>query len=190
MKNISIAILLGALAAAPSFADSVFQFNLVPSGGSVTGAAGNSIGWGYTVTNNSRDEWLYLNAASSTIAFQGGTLKPVFDFPVIPPNTTVTVPWSAGSSGIFEFAIDSGASAGSQTGLFTVSAEWFIENPANADCKFDDTAKVELLRRFPGSESRNRLVFRDRYPAAAFDHLRNRRIRLRGVSGGGPGRLD
>jgi hypothetical protein len=150
MKKTLILLLLGAAIAAPAFADTVFTLQLLPGDGVVAGPPGSTVGWGYSITNNDDMEWLSLTGASSTLAFQYGTLNPLFDFPVVAPGSTVIQPWSSGSAGIFEFASDSGAPVGfSQSGLFTVTAEWFFQNPANSGCNFDDTSTSTCFDDFP-----------------------------------------
>lgn len=150
MKITLIALLLGAATGSPAFADTVFDFGLFPAGGFVAGAPGSTVGWGYSITNDDASEWLSLTGASSTITFQYGTLNPLFDFPVLAPGQTVTVPWSPGAAGIFEFALDPGAPAGlPQTGDFTVTAEWYYEDPSSADCQFDDSSTSVCFDNFP-----------------------------------------
>ena len=56
MRLLALTILF----AATTYADS-FTFNTIPAGGNLTAAAGATAGWGYTVTNNSLDQWLMFS---------------------------------------------------------------------------------------------------------------------------------
>src|ERR1700729_3031128 len=103
IRLIAIATLSLALSGATAFADSYF-FSVDPAGGSIVGASGSVIGWGYSITNNSSTDWLEALAVNAGI-FQHATLDSghYFDFPLIAPNTTVTVSFgAAGSSGFGE----------------------------------------------------------------------------------------
>ncbi len=137
------AILLIFGAAGPASAGNITDFTIstVPAGGSVTAMAGGVNGWGYSITNEDSYEWLSITAVGSTASLQDGTLdSSVFDFPVINPGQTVTVPWMENASGLFQLTWDSNAPQGySQSGLFTVDAEWYTENPADPNCDFNDS---------------------------------------------------
>jgi PEP-CTERM motif-containing protein len=136
-------VLFTILFAATSYADT-FTFSTIPPGGAISGAAGSTAGWGYTVTNNSLDQWLVFNSVNTDTAFTNGTANSsVFDFPVVAPNSTVTTNYD-GISGLFEFTWDAGAPAGSfNSGNFVLSAEWWNGDP------FDAVAPGEFLESIP-----------------------------------------
>jgi len=112
--------------------------SLIPVSGSVAGPPGSTVGWGYTITNNT-PEWiqaLYLNAD----AFLNGTPNNVFDFPAVGPMSSVTLDFSLVATascslppcGVYELTWDAAAPAGFvNTGTFTVSSDYFDQNPAN-----------------------------------------------------------
>ena len=135
--------ILTILFAATSYADS-FTFSTVPPSGSISGAAGSTVGWGYSVTNNSLDQWLVFNSVGSDSAFSNGTPNfGVFDSPVVAPNSTITTDYD-GTNGLFEFTWNASAPAGSfNSGNFVLSAEWWSGNP------FDDVAPGEFLESIP-----------------------------------------
>lgn len=131
------------LFAATSYADT-FTFSTNPPGGSISGPAGSTVGWGYSVTNNSVDQWLVFNNVGTDTAFSNGTPNGgIFDFPVVAPNTIITTDYD-GTNGLFEFTWNAGAPAGSFiSGNFVLSAEWWSGNP------FDDVAPGEFLESIP-----------------------------------------
>jgi hypothetical protein len=136
-------VLLTLLFAATSYADS-FTFSTIPPSGSISGAAGSTVGWGYTVTNNSLVQWLVFNNIATDTAFTNGTPNGgVFDFPVVAPNTTITTNYD-GTNGLYEFTWNPGAPAGfSNSGNFVLSADWWSGDP------FDDIAPGEFLETIP-----------------------------------------
>jgi hypothetical protein len=131
------------LFAATSYADT-FTFSTIPHSGSISGAAGSTVGWGYSVTNNSLDQWLLFNTIGTDAGFSDGTPNGgVFDSPIVAPGVTITTDYD-GISGLFEFTWDAGAPAGSfNSGNFVLSAEWWNGDP------FDDVAQGEFLESIP-----------------------------------------
>ncbi len=78
-----------------------YTFSLIPSNGSINGAPGSLIGWGYSITNDSASNWLDALAVNAGI-FRFATLDSgdYFDFPLVAPDSTVTVSFTpAGASG-------------------------------------------------------------------------------------------
>ena len=118
-----------------SFADDV-TLTLLPAA-DLSGPPGSTVGWGYTITNNTSNwlETLSLNAGS----FTNGTPILVFDFPNVGPNSSVTEGFSALTTalcssppcGLYEFTWDSNASVGTVNGgTFTLSSEYFNGDPS------------------------------------------------------------
>src|SRR5271157_268253 len=111
---------------------------LIPANGSVAGPAGSTVGWGYTLTNNTTD-WLQAMNVSSD-PFQNGTPNVIFDFPAVAPDSSVTLDFSLVATvecalppcGIYELIWDNTAPAGFvNSGTFTVSSDFYDQNPAN-----------------------------------------------------------
>jgi hypothetical protein len=98
--------LIGACAANPS---PVFTFNTVPSSGDISGAPGQTIGWGYSITNEDSADYLVLtNLDSGT--FLNGAASGLFDFPIVAPGQTVTENFDALlSQGLYELTWHSDA---------------------------------------------------------------------------------
>lgn len=119
-----------------AFADDVTLTLL--AAGNLSGPAGSTVGWGYTITNNTSNwlESLSLDVGS----FTNGTPNLIFDFPNVGPNGSVTEDFSVVTTGscssppcgLYEFTWDSNASVGTvNSGTFTVSSEYFSGDPAN-----------------------------------------------------------
>jgi len=133
-------VLLTVLFTATSYADP-FTFSTIPPSGSISGAAGSTVGWGYTATNNSTDQWLMFTNLGTDAAFSNGTPNIVFDFPVVAPNTTVTMDYDGTidngdgtfGKGLFEFTWNADAPAGSpNSGNFVLTAELYSGDPFDA----------------------------------------------------------
>ena len=118
------------LTSCTAMAADVYTFGLLPSDGAVQGAPGSTVGWGYTLQNQSTSLWLVptdLNSGS----FLNGTSSSLFDFPVIAPGGTATKAFdAASSSGLFQFTWDSSAPLGfANSGVFDLSAQWWSGDP-------------------------------------------------------------
>lgn len=107
-----------------------FQFSLIPESGSVAGSSGTSVGWGYSITNQSSADWLATTDLTSD-PFLNGTPTLLFDFPTIAPGQTVTELFNTSTAtGLYELTWDSGAPDGFvNTGNFVLSAQWWDGDP-------------------------------------------------------------
>jgi hypothetical protein len=123
----------------PAYADNIYTFNLIPADGQVSGPPGSTVGWGYSITNESTTEWLVFVSLNSD-PFQYGTPNSLFDFPVLAPLTNVTEPFDPQLGiGLFEFTWDTTAPLGFvNSGIFTVSAQWWTGNPLNGGQFIED----------------------------------------------------
>lgn len=111
------------------FADT-FTFNTLPLSGNVSGPPGSTVGWGYTITNESLTDWL-VTTNLSVDSFQNGIPNSIFDFPILQPGTTLTLPFNAMQGlGLYEFTWDPTAPVGFiNNGNFILSAEWWSGDP-------------------------------------------------------------
>src|SRR5437870_5514597 len=69
-----------------------YTFSISPPGGAIAGPAGSNIGWGYSITNQDPTDWLVTTNFQAGL-FQNGTTSALFDFPILSPGSTVTVPF-------------------------------------------------------------------------------------------------
>ncbi len=127
-KLIQVGIIVLLLGGASARATPLYTFNLVPLNGMVSGAPGTTVGWGYSITNNSTD-YLVTTAINSDI-FANGMPFALFDFPAIAPNNTVTEAFVANISGLYQLTWDNNAPVGlSNAGLFVLSADFYSGDP-------------------------------------------------------------
>src|SRR5947209_3345811 len=75
-----------ALITIPCPAADVYDFALLPADGVISGDAGSTIGWGYSLTNRSSDKWLVTTGLSAD-PFIASQSKSLFDFPDLAPGT-------------------------------------------------------------------------------------------------------
>lgn len=119
------------LVAGAAHADGVVSFSALPA--DISGPPGSTVGWGYSITNDTSD-WLQTMNVDQGI-FQHGTFTSLFDFPVIAPGATVTVDFvftngTGIDTGLGEFAWDANAPAGFvNSGLFVLSYDLFSVDP-------------------------------------------------------------
>ncbi|HNY41795.1 MAG TPA: PEP-CTERM sorting domain-containing protein [Bryobacteraceae bacterium] len=124
------AVVLACTVAPPLARGGTLTFDVLPAGGAISGPAGSTIGWGYSLTNESASEWL-LTVGLNTDSFLDGTPILLFDFPILAPNGSVTVPFDElTSTGLFMLIWDLAAPASSvNSGTFVLSAQWWDGDP-------------------------------------------------------------
>jgi hypothetical protein len=119
--SLTVAVLLATHGAR---AENTFTFTTLPDPGDVSGTAGSTVGWGYSITNNSLTDALDLTGIDSTLylATDGVPDASIFDFPVLAPNTTVTEDYDPmGFFGLFQFTWNPDVPVGTtETGYFTL----------------------------------------------------------------------
>ncbi len=126
-----LAVLLAFLGSRAAFGDS-FQFTVIPSNGTIAGAPGSTVGWGYSITNQSSADWLVTTNLAAD-SFLHGTPNLLFDFPNIAPGQTVTEAFDANTLvGLYKLKWDANAPPGfANDGLFILSAQWWDGDPTN-----------------------------------------------------------
>ncbi len=108
-----------------------FTFSLLPGSGAIAGAPGSTIGWGYTITNQSAVEWLVLTSLSADPFLHATPDASLFLFPILAPSASLTVPYSAsGFQGLFQIGWDVTAPVGfTNSGLFLLGGEFWDADP-------------------------------------------------------------
>jgi hypothetical protein len=115
-----------------------FTLTLLP-GTSIQGNPGDTIGWGYSITNTSADFLLPMNLDAGSFP-AGMTPLNIFDFPVVAPNSTVTLDFSkvvtgtcaSPPCGIYQVTLDPAVKPGTTVnGFFDVFVELFSGDPFN-----------------------------------------------------------
>lgn len=105
-------------------------FSTFSPNGAISGSAGETIGWGYSISNNDPNLWLAVTVLSTNVFEMGVTNPYIFDCPVIAPNANISVPYIMGKQGLYEIRWDAGVPVGfSNFGNFTLSAEFYNGNP-------------------------------------------------------------
>lgn len=134
---LSLVVML--LAGPAAFADT-WTFGLLPPSGAVSGAPGSTVGWGYTITNQSGTNWLVLSGLNAG-SFQNGTPTSIFDFPILAPGQTIFISFDfLNLLGLYALTWDSNAPIGFvNSGTFVLDAEWWDGDPFG-DGQFLDLA--------------------------------------------------
>jgi len=88
---------------------------------------------GYSITNQDSTDWLVTTNLTAGSFADGTPDASPFDFPVVAPLTTVTLPYDPlTDTGLFALTWDANAPVGfTNTGDFTLSAEWWTGNPSS-----------------------------------------------------------
>ncbi len=117
------------LLVAPAARADSFTFSLLPPNGAISGPPGSTIGWGYSITNNSSVDFVEFSALSAN-GFLNGTPLAIFDFPIIAPNTTVTVPFDPlNVLGLYQLTWDPGAPIGfTNSGTFMLTGDFCTDS--------------------------------------------------------------
>jgi hypothetical protein len=113
------------------YADSfTYTFELIPENGVIEGLPGSTIGWGYQIENKDDTKWLSPSSLAAG-TFINATPGAIFDFPVLAPGATLSVPFD-GIYGLYEISWDLTAPVGFvNSGSFIVSADWYDGDPAS-----------------------------------------------------------
>jgi hypothetical protein len=118
------------LCSATSAQANPITFSLLPPNGAIAGAPGSTIGWGYSISNNSA-LWLEVSGLGAD-PFQHATADAsLFDFPILAPFATWTVAYDpANFAGLFQITWNASAPVGfTNSGLFTLSGNFFDADP-------------------------------------------------------------
>ena len=127
-----IPLLLAVTAPILLLGSDAYTFITIPGDGNISGAPGATIGWGYSITNESTSDWLLAtNLNADSFAF--GTPTLLFDFPEVAPGATVTEMFDPiGMTGLYEDVLNDPVLDGSvDSGDFILSAQWYNGDPFN-----------------------------------------------------------
>ena len=136
-RCVTLLLVVVVLSSVYAVADDI-ALTLNPLSGDIAGPAGSTIGWGYTITNNTA-LWIQPTAVSSD-AFLNETPNLVFDFPAVAPGTFVTLDFSlvanlfraAPPCGLYSVTWDTTATVGFvDPGTFIVSSDFYDGDPNN-----------------------------------------------------------
>lgn len=125
-----------------------FGFTLLPADGAITGAPGETIGWGYSLSNYSLTDWLLVGFPSADPFVNATPDASVFDFPILAPGETRVVAYTPASdgafgSGLYQITWNETAPIGTiETGSFTLSADFYDADPFD----FESEQIAQFLR--------------------------------------------
>jgi len=138
----SLVLFLITLTFAYRASGAVVDFQPLP-GGDRMAAPGSTAGWGYTLTNNSPDEWLVPMSLSAD-SFLNGHPTTLFDFPILSPGASVSVEFDpALLVGLYMVTVAPDAPVGFvEQGLFTLGAEWWSDDPAGVGAPLGETIEI------------------------------------------------
>lgn len=162
-----------------------WRFDLLPAGGNVSGPAGSTVGWGYTITNLDSDYYLELTSISADLFLNGDPLE-LFDFPTVAPGASVSVPFD-GINGLYQLTWYPAAPVGFvNSGTFILSADWwefidnaliFVETASDKSAEYSATVSpaavpepstwLLLVSALPGIVVLNTIMLRGRETKAA-----------------------
>lgn len=131
-KHARLALLIWLLCTPSAYAAPLFTFIVLPE--SISGEAGATIGWGYSLTNLSSEpnEWLVFGGVEPPLFENVSMLDSLlFDSPIVAPGATVTVAYNPSQGqGLFQFTWDSAAPVGFvNSGVFTLTPELWDGDP-------------------------------------------------------------
>ena len=122
------------LFAVPTMASDIYLFNLLPADGAIAGTPGSTIGWGYSIANQSSTDWLVPTGVTANV-FTSAKPNLIFDFPDLGPGESVTIPFDASVAipqGFFELTWDPSVPIGfTNSGMFDVDFQWWSGEPGN-----------------------------------------------------------
>jgi hypothetical protein len=124
----SVSLTLGVLLATQAARADSLSFTFFPdpiSGGDVSGPAGSTVGWGYSITNDpTSSDYLDISGIDSDLfaAADGNPDASIFNFANLAPGQTVSQAYDpADSLGLFQFTWNAGLPTGTtEAGHFTL----------------------------------------------------------------------
>ena len=130
-----ILVLTVLLALATGITAQAAIITLGPLGGSISGSAGTTVGWGYTVTNDSATDWVVLTGSSFNTPAGWGTYTDYAGLNYVVLAPLADSPQQAFDAvlmfGVGGFAIDPGAVTGSQaTGNIQLDYDTYNDDPS------------------------------------------------------------
>src|SRR5271169_4448082 len=95
-------------------ADDTYTFSTVPPGGGASGPPGSTIGWGYSITNNSTTDFLVtLDVNEDSVLDSLGMVTAIFDAPILAPGSSATESYDpVNMFGLIELTLDPGLPVG------------------------------------------------------------------------------
>ena len=115
-----------------AYADTI-TLSTLPASGAVSGTPGSTVGWGYTLTNNSAANFFISESVDSSLALSanGTADASVFDLPTLAPLQTVSLAYDPlNLFGLFQFTWNTNVPVGTtETGNFIVYGQ-FCSDPA------------------------------------------------------------
>jgi PEP-CTERM motif len=122
-------LMMGAAAHAESI-----TLSTLPASGAVSGTPGSTVGWGYTLTNNSAANFFISESIDSSLflSANGTPDASIFDFPTLAPLQTVSLAYDPlNLLGLFQFTWNTNVPVGTtETGNFMVFGQ-FCSDPTN-----------------------------------------------------------
>jgi hypothetical protein len=150
MRRIFLGVVVAAAFAfaAPAVRGDSLTFTVLPA--DISGSPGETIGWGYSITNNSATDFLdiaYIDGSVFTIGSADSTPF-AFSFITIAPGTTETQAYvydPVFPLGLFEVAIDLNATIGAMdSGLFGLYGAFCAPSDPTCAEKVNDTTPTLL----------------------------------------------
>lgn len=121
-------LIAGGLITQVSFAVPIWTATTLPEDGNISGVAGSTIGWGYSIENPDGALWLALTSVSAD-PFANGTPLAVFDLPILAPGTSSSVAFD-GVDGLYGLEWEGVVPVGFVNfGDFLLTAEWYDNDP-------------------------------------------------------------
>jgi hypothetical protein len=133
------------LANLPRLQADTYSFSLIPPSGDVAGPPGSTVGWGYSLDNESASDWLVTSDLEAG-TFLDGSPNVLFDFPDLGPGQSVTVPFDpVAGTGVYEFTWEGSAPIGfMNTGIFELDAQWWTGDPLNGGAYIADAPSAYI----------------------------------------------
>jgi PEP-CTERM motif len=113
-----------------------WTFTTIPSSGNLQGSSLERVGWGYSITNN-QSNWLWVTTVEVpqppelTVGFFDNTIFKN-QLALLSPNTTLTINYQKGNTGLVEFLIKQSPTTGQMdSGKIGIQGYWYDDDPFN-----------------------------------------------------------
>ncbi len=140
--------------AAGAWADPIVTFSLTPADGAISGATGDSVGWGYTISTDS--DYIFIESISFNESTPIGFFDCISSVLVTLSCTSLGVPSSYASAGSplivpwvldtlgLQYVITSNVLGAASLGTMTLTYDSCTDS-SQSDCVFGNTVNAQLL---------------------------------------------